>query len=207
MPRQAFNRGGHPPLSTHRTLNLNKDTIVASMTEKVKYVVGYAFGISIFIGLIPTLLVISVRVGSSVLPTTLIQSPGVRVGIVGVLCLAGLIFVVWSNVFLVVAGGGGPAEGLGVSISPRTQHLVTSGPYALCRNPMMFGAFLVYLSVIVFVNSLFGLMLLSFLLILSVGYLKLSEEKRMLRDFGSVFEDYRKSVPMLLPRKKGAQSR
>ncbi len=42
---------------------------------------------------------------------------------------AGLGFVVWSNVSLLVAGKGGPADVFGVAISPRTRQLVTSGPY------------------------------------------------------------------------------
>ena len=190
-----------------RTASLNGDTIVVFMTEKAKYVTGYVLGISVFIGLIPALFIIAARVGASILPTTLITSLGLRVTIAGTLLLVGLFFVVWSNVFLVLVGKGGPTEGFGVSISPKTKKLVTSGPYRLCRNPMVFGAFLVYLSVTIFVNSLFTLLLLALLLIPTICYLKLSEEKRMERDFGSAFEDYRKRVPMLIPYKLQTSSR
>ena len=51
----------------------------------------------------------------------------------------GLLFVFWSNLFLIARGKGGPAEGFGVAVSSRTEHLVVTGSYRLSRNPMVFG--------------------------------------------------------------------
>ncbi len=101
--------------------------------------------------------------------------------------------------FLFKAGKGGPAEGMGVSVSPRTKRLVTTGPYRYCRNPMVLGALLIYLSIVIFLNSLTALSALLIFFFFGITYLKLSEEKRLEKGFGDEFLEYRKKVPMLFP--------
>lgn len=111
--------------------------------------------------------------------------------------------MIWSNIFLYEKGKGGPAEGLGVAISPKTKKLVTTGPYKYTRNPMVFGAFCLYASLVIFLNSINGLICLLLLVIIAVIYLRLSEEKRLYTDFGDEFLEYRKKVPMIFPFKQG----
>jgi len=129
----------------------------------------------------------------------IVGSMVVRFALSGVLLLIGIIFLLWSNLYLFQIGKGGPAEGMGVAISPRTKKLVISGPYRYCRNPMVFGALSVYLALVIYLNSISGLISLIILLCGAMFYLKYSEEKRLLRDFGSDYIEYRKKVPMIIP--------
>ena len=111
----------------------------------------------------------------------------------------GIVFALWSNLYLLLVGKGGPADGFGIAISPRTQHLVTSGPYRYTRHPMMFGALMVYFALSLLFNSLVCLGIVAVFLACAAVYLKLVEEKRLLEDFGDAYKQYRSTVSMLLP--------
>lgn len=52
-----------------------------------------------------------------------------------------VIFVVWSNLFLLIRGKGGPTEGLGVAVSPKTSKLVRSARIALREIPWFSACF------------------------------------------------------------------
>jgi len=95
--------------------------------------------------------------------------------------------VKFSSVFI---GKGGPTEGAGIALSPKTKKLVTSGPYKYTRNTMVFGAFCLYFGFSILLNSLVNVFVLSFLLLFALQYLKSSEEKRLLKDFGQDFLNY-----------------
>ena len=77
----------------------------------------------------------------------------------------------------------------GHEVAPRTQHLMTDGPYRLNRNPMLTGT-LVYL--IGFALWLFTwqavIIWLLFFIIMFVQVL--SEEHRLHRDFGNEYDAY-----------------
>lgn len=111
----------------------------------------------------------------------------------------GVVYVLWSNVFLVVRGEGGPAEGFGVAISPRTQRLVATGPYRNTRNPMVFGTLSIYHAIALYLGSIGGLLVLVVFSVLVAAYLKKAEEPRLVSDFGEEYEKYRKRVSMLVP--------
>lgn len=111
----------------------------------------------------------------------------------------GLLFVFWSNLFLITRGKGGPAEGFGVAVSPRTEHLVVTGPYRWSRNPMVFGAFSCYTALSLLWGTVAGLIILAIFFPLAVVYLKRFEETRLLKDFGKEYEEYRKKVWMIVP--------
>jgi protein-S-isoprenylcysteine O-methyltransferase Ste14 len=131
--------------------------------------------------------------------TILIHSSLLKMASSALLVACGLTFMLWSNLFLLKVGKGGPAEGLGIAISPRTQKLVTRGPYHYSRNPMVFGAFASYLGLVLYLNSLTGLMALLLLLVLAIAYLKVFEEKRLEQDFADTYRSYRNQVPMIFP--------
>jgi protein-S-isoprenylcysteine O-methyltransferase Ste14 len=115
------------------------------------------------------------------------------------LLLVGLLFVLWSNVSLVTRGRGGPTDGFGVAISPRTEKLVVSGPYQYSRNPMVFGVLSAYFSISLLLGSSGGLAVLAVLSPLFVFYLRRVEEPRLLIDFGEEYEEYRRNVSMIIP--------
>jgi protein-S-isoprenylcysteine O-methyltransferase Ste14 len=122
---------------------------------------------------------------------------------INILCIGfaviGMFFALASNLMLVMIGKGGPTEGLGVAISPKTQHIVTKGVYKYTRNPMVFGTFSCYFAFALYLKS-GGLILFIFLLLpLFLGYLKKSEENRMFRDFGEEYMDYKKRVSFFFP--------
>jgi len=169
------------------------------MKETVRYIVGYLLGFSIFIVLIPFGLY-KLSQSDYLLPgKVLFCSDILRYVLSGLLCVIGAYFGIGSNIFLFMVGKGGPVDAFGVSISPQTRKLVTVGPYRYCRNPMVFGAFSLYLSIVFYLNSIIGLVCLIVFLGLLIILVKLSEEKRLLKDFGDEYTEYKKKVPMFFP--------
>lgn len=171
------------------------------MKETLKYLLGYLVGFAIFIVLIPYGLYKLSQLDHLFYGLVLICNNTIRLILFSVAFIAGSIFAAWSNIFLYKIGKGGPTDAFGVSISPQTKKLVTTGPYKYSRNPMVFGAFSLYASIVVWLNSIAGLLLLAVLLILAILFLKHSEEKRLVRDFGGEYLEYRRKVSMIFPMK------
>lgn len=171
------------------------------ISKPTHYFLGYIFGFSIFVLAIPNGLIQLSIVENKWLVSPLLHSLTLRLILAIPICLVGLIFVIWSNIWLLMVGKGGPAEGFGVAISPRTEKLVTTGPYRYSRNPMVFGAFSFYFSLTIAFDSLLGILVISSLvLLLAIPYLKGSEEKRLFNDFGEEYLAYKKKTPMIFPR-------
>jgi protein-S-isoprenylcysteine O-methyltransferase Ste14 len=173
-----------------------------NMKEPLRYIIGYIIGITIFVVLIPFGLYKLSQVDCIFSGRIIFHSDIFRYILSSLIFLLGIYFAIWSNIFLFMIGKGGPVDVLGVSISPQTKKLVTSGPYRYSRNPMVFGAFSLYLSIVLYLNSIFGLLCVIAFLVLMIMYLKLSEEKRLLKDFGDEYIEYRKKVSMIFPVKR-----
>lgn len=134
----------------------------------------------------------------------LLGLPRLPLGLLGLalaiaLALLGGSFAAWSLVVQRSLGEGGPVQVANLDISPRTRKLVVSGPYRFTRNPMLFGAFLIYLAFAILLGSLSALLavaaFLAFMLIVVVR----SEERRLVRDFGKEYEDYRARTSGFFP--------
>ena len=167
-----------------------------------KHILGYLIGITLFVIAIPAMLLYFIQfLDWKILIES--QYQNVLVAFAMVFFLLGILFVIGSNLFLVLKGKGGPTEGLGVSVSPKTLQLVTSGPYKFTRNPMAFGMLSIYYSLSFYLNSLVGLVLNVFITIIAVFYLRNSEEKRLFRDFGEAYISYKEQTPILIPYPKG----
>lgn len=163
----------------------------------LRHITGYLGGVSIFcLGIPFGLYMVSTKLNR---PIWDLADSRLRIALSLLIGVVGITFMLWSNIYLFFVGKGGPADGFGVAISPRTQRLVTSGPYRYTRNPMAFGALAFYLALALFFNSAIYVALVA---ILSGGaylHLRWIEEKRLLKDFGEAYEKYRKTVSMLVP--------
>jgi protein-S-isoprenylcysteine O-methyltransferase Ste14 len=117
-----------------------------------------------------------------------------------VFLVIGLLFVFWANTYLVMIGKGGPFNyHRVVKISPKTERLVTGGPYRFTRNPMAFGAFTAYLSIPIFIGSISGIILFFFFFLLALRYFKHIEEPRLLEEFGEEYARYKERVSQVIP--------
>lgn len=113
--------------------------------------------------------------------------------------LIGVFWISWAYSFLVFVGKGLPLEAFGRAVHP-TSVLVTTGPYAYTRNPVIFGLLFVLLGAALLNGSISGLILVPVLGALLCLYLVVFEEKGLARRFGVQYEDYRRNVSTLIPR-------
>ncbi len=117
------------------------------------------------------------------------------------LAALGLFLVAWSGYALITSGRGTP-----LPLTP-TERLVITGPYALCRNPMVLGEllYLTGLGLLLTSPALLALVWLAFFPAV-VAYLKLVEERRLEGRFGEAYLAYKREVPFLLPRPRRSRS-
>jgi protein-S-isoprenylcysteine O-methyltransferase Ste14 len=164
-----------------------------------RLILGYLIGFSIFIILIPYLLISGTRNTDLVFNLNFIPNFYFRLIIALPIFCVGILFAIWSNIFLFIKGMGGPTDVFNFAISPRSKKLVITGPYRYCRNPMVFGMLSTYISISVFVNSVYNLIVIILIIPLVIIYLKLTEEKRLIKDFGKEYLLYRSKIPMIVP--------
>lgn len=113
--------------------------------------------------------------------------------------LVGVFWISWSYSYLVFVGKGLPFEAFGRALQP-TRELVTTGPYAYTRNPMILGELFILLGVAFLAGSISGVCLVPIVTVLVYAYLVEFEEKALVRRFGADYEEYRRNVPSLVPR-------
>ncbi len=91
------------------------------------------------------------------------------------------------------------AKGTPVPINPPPQ-LVTTGPYAYVRNPMLTGVFALLFGFGVLLESASLLVIFTPLFIfINVWELKVIEEPELLKRLGQDYIEYRKRTPMFFP--------
>jgi protein-S-isoprenylcysteine O-methyltransferase Ste14 len=112
----------------------------------------------------------------------------------GVLLALGLALAAWTMGLFACKGKGTPAPW-----NP-PKHLVTAGPYAYVRNPMLIGVFMMQSAECLLLNSwvLFGLLVL--FLSGSLVYFSHFEERDLEKRFGPSYVAYRRNVPRWIPR-------
>jgi len=81
------------------------------------------------------------------------------------------------------------------------KRLVVDGVYAWCRHPMWFGYDLAAFGIILFCRS-WGMLVVSFpiFIALQVRFLRRREERLLVKRFKDEYLNYRRRVPLLLPR-------
>jgi len=169
------------------------------MNKDKKMLLGYIVGGSLVIVLVPSVIYIITSLFDHVFRLEIIQDSIIKWIIIVILLVTGLIYGIWSVIIQNTIGEGGPVEIGNIEISPKTKNLVVSGPYKNTRNPMLFGAFLIYLAFALFINSIISVVLVCAILVFMLTVVVKMEEKRLLKDFGNQYEEYRKRVSMFIP--------
>ncbi len=165
----------------------------------VQHLFGYLIGGALVLVLIPRGLYRASRSFDHLIGIRLIPVVGLRFMVAGSLALFGLLLGVWSVVVQNQIGQGGPLQIGNLDVSPKTQHLVVSGPYQYTRNPMLFGACVYYYGVAIYLDSVIAAALVTLFMTFMLIFVKRSEEPRLLKDFGSDYEQYRERVSMFVP--------
>lgn len=109
------------------------------------------------------------------------------------LVLPGLALSIWSIVYMKKVGEGNPMDAYGHEVAPRTRHLMTGGPYRFSRNPMLLGVYIYDLGVLLWLQAGWPLVVFAGEVVLLTLQVR-SEEKRLEKDFGQAYLQYKKQV-------------
>ena len=109
------------------------------------------------------------------------------------LMLVGLALSIWSIVHMKKVGEGNPFDAYNHEVAPRTKHLMTDGPYAFSRNPMLLGIYMYDIGILLWLHSWWPLVVFAVEVILLTLQVR-SEEKRLEADFGEEYRNYRQRV-------------
>ena len=104
------------------------------MKKTIQNIAGYMLGGVMFVVLLPTIMWLV-----SGMPDMAVHIGALRASLTGVMMLGGLTLSVWTIVYMKRRGKGNPMDAFGHEVVPRTQHLMTKGPYRINRNPMLTG--------------------------------------------------------------------
>lgn len=167
-------------------------------TKKPNFIPGYVIGGPLFVIIVPLLFYFVSHKWWSI-SGKLITDVTIQFVIGSILLIIGMGFAAWSLMAQRRLGKGGPMEGLGVNISPKTQHLVITGPYRYTRNPMLFGTCVFYFALAAFFNSISFLVLAILFTVIMAPLIKLTEEKRLLKDFGGEYAEYKRKTSLFFP--------
>ena len=156
---------------------------------KIKsHVWGYLLGLLIFVIGIPALMWLVSGRGWPYAPDSAWQCI-----IAVLLAICGLALSIYSIVYMRIVGKGNPFDAYGHEVAPRTSHLMTSGPYRLCRNPMLVGIYIYDMGILVWLWSVWPL-LIALIEVILLTMQVYSEEKRLEKDFGQEYLDYKQRV-------------
>ncbi len=88
---------------------------------------------------------------------------------------------------------------LKVAETHRPEKIIDTGIYTRIRHPQYFGAIISHLGISILLSSLFSLVSTP-IIILLIYIMSWKEEKELFKEFGIQYEEYKKKVPMLIPR-------
>jgi protein-S-isoprenylcysteine O-methyltransferase Ste14 len=113
-----------------------------------------------------------------------------------ILCVVGvfgLILYLWT-VFLQVKRG----RGTPIPLLP-PEKLLVDAPYSYCRNPMVLGAIMFYISLCAFIGSWDAFYIVAPVALVLLVYAKLWEEGELESRFGQAYIEYKSQTPFLIP--------
>ncbi len=169
------------------------------MKETQKMIRGYVFGGLLVLVIFPSLIWTVTALADYVLRIPITGNSSLRWIIVIFLLVSGFAFRITSIVYQNIVGKGGPLEISNIEISPKTRNLVITGPYRYCRNPMLFGTFLIYFALALVINSLTAVILVALLAAFMLMVVVKLEEARLLKDFGEQYRQYRRKTSKIIP--------
>jgi len=165
---------------------------VATTKNKLK-IIATPIGLIFWFGLSVAFVFTSLGL-DKLLPVHLLISPPTK------LSLSVPMLVIGATIALGTVYSFGKARGSPVPLNP-PKELVTTGLYSRIRNPMLLGWFIMLLGVGILLNSFSLIFIFTPLFILAnILYVKTIEEKEMEKKFGKQYLEYKKSVPMFIPR-------
>ncbi len=86
-----------------------------------------------------------------------------------------------------------------VAETHRAEKIVTAGVYSIVRHPQNLGALLAHAGISFLLSAWYSLLFTPLMVVL-IYLISRKEEKELAREFGKEYEDYKKKVPMLIPR-------
>ncbi|MBR4337556.1 MAG: isoprenylcysteine carboxylmethyltransferase family protein [Bacteroidaceae bacterium] len=149
---------------------------------------GYLLGLLIFVIGIPALMWLASGRMWSYVPDSPLQ-----IIVAALFAVGGLALSIWSIVYMRLVGKGNPFDAYGHEVAPRTSRLMTSGPYRICRNPMLVGIYLYDAGILIWLWKALPLLIFLAEVILLTLQVR-SEEKRLEQDFGQEYLDYKQRV-------------
>ena len=161
---------------------------------KESHIFGYLLGLLIFVIGIPALMWLLSGRGWGYVPAS-----ELRCVVAVLLAVCGLALSIYSIVYMRIVGKGNPFDAYGHEVAPRTRHLMTDGPYRLCRNPMLVGIYIYDIGILVWLWSVWPLLIVLIEVILLTLQVR-TEEKRLENDFGQEYLDYKKRVGRYFPK-------
>ncbi|MDH5448211.1 MAG: isoprenylcysteine carboxylmethyltransferase family protein [Candidatus Bathyarchaeota archaeon] len=81
----------------------------------------------------------------------------------------------------------------------RTEKIVTRGSYSIVRHPQYLGGLLAHVGISFLLSAWYSLLSTPLMIVL-VFLISRKEEEELIKEFGKEYEDYKKKVPMLIPR-------
>ena len=93
--------------------------------------------------------------------------------------------------------------GLKVAETHRAKKIATQGVYSIVRHPQYLGGLLAHMGTSFLLSAWYSL-LSTPLMVLLVFLISEKEEKELTKEFGTEYEDYKKKVPMFMPKARSS---
>jgi protein-S-isoprenylcysteine O-methyltransferase Ste14 len=117
-----------------------------------------------------------------------------------IICIPFLVLSAW------IAIKGVKETTLKVAETHRTETIVTTGVYSVVRNPQYLGGLLAHVGISFLLSAQYSLLLTPLMVVL-IYLISKKEEEELIREFGKEYEDYKKKVPMLIPKLRSQSTR
>ncbi|TFG16363.1 MAG: isoprenylcysteine carboxylmethyltransferase family protein [Promethearchaeota archaeon] len=90
---------------------------------------------------------------------------------------------------------------LKVAETHEVEKIVTTGVYSYIRHPQYFGGILAHIGITFLLSSYLSLLITPLIIFINV-LISWKEEKELIKEFGDDYREYKKKVPMFIPRGK-----